>query len=217
MNTQICNINEYLLWEKKTGKLIYEKCSCKDIINLSETDSSMINVSLFNVRKYVSDNMISAPVIEDALPTDGKPRSFINNFSKPVKNQKAKITRLKNKAKQNKTNDNGINVGAMGISESDDSYIDQYLKYIISDINKAIESLYGIISQYADENRSTFIIAKDGFVSKIIFRHHQSSYSDYSIEFQCIYGNTYDGVRETYNYAFMQKLFETVPLRCIYI
>ena len=46
-------------------------------------------------------------------------RSFINKFSKPVKNQKAKITRLKNKAKQNKTNDNGINVGAMGISESD--------------------------------------------------------------------------------------------------
>lgn len=217
MNTQICNINEYLLWEKKTGKLIYEKCSCKDIINLSETDSSMINVSLFNVRKYVSDNMISAPVIEDALPTDGKPRSFINNFSKPVKNQKAKITRLKNKAKQNKTNDNGINVGAMGISESDDSYIDQYLKYIISDINKAIESLYGIISQYADENRSTFIIAKDGFVSKITFRHHQSSYSDYSIELQCIYGNTYDGVRETYNYAFVQKLFETIHLRYIYI
>lgn len=217
MANTIYNIESYLSWEKETRKYIYEKYPHKDILTLPG-NPSLIMISLYNVRKYVTDSMISTPLTlstENSLPTKGKPKNFISTFSKPVKNQKAKITRLKNKERANKTNDNNINAGSAGVSENTNS-IDSYIEIIIDSMHNIIKNIDGIISEYIAKDKSTFIIAGNDFVSKITFGHHQTSYADYFIEFQCIYGNSYDGVREIYTCEFMKKIFEVVPLHCIY-
>ncbi len=199
MENIIKHIDSFYEWCKNTNKNIYNKSKYKDLMRFYDEG---VNI----------DISITDTITEDGI--EGKPTSFLNQNSKPVKDQKAKLRRLHQKQKRNKTNDNKINTGSMGSSLYEATQ--NLYKNVIDNTYNILKEISSpdIICIKESTNRDKIIIDKDNFISMIEFVHEGENPR---IVYNCLYGNIYNGNKEIFPVEFVKELFNKISYKNIFI